>query len=135
MIKFDLFSEWLASVLDGTVPHIYNNSVEQDVKNEDFMLLRSLSQFEDCLAYSNLANEKMNGKIDPKLLYDFLFYAIPKKKRYSGKWGKAVKEPEHIEVIARAFNCNRERAKEYSTLISKENLEQLVRDFTDMGGK
>ena len=135
MIKFDLFSEWLGSIIDGSHPHIYNNSVEQDIKNEDFMLLRSLSQYEDCLPYANIANEKMNGKIDPKLLYDFLFYAIPKKKRWSGKWGKVTNEDENIEVICKAFDCNRDRAREYLGLIPQDQLEQLVKDYTDFGGR
>lgn len=135
MIKYDLFKEWLPSVVEGKGGHLYSNVAEQDVKNEDFMVLRALSHYQDCLPFASLANEKMNGKIAPKLLYDFLFYGIPKKKRFSGKWGHAFKEAKELEVVKKAFKCNNARAKEYMELMDKEVLKQLVKDYTNEGGR
>lgn len=134
MIKFDLFKEWLPSIIDGKVPYLYKNVPENDVKGEEFMLLRALSQYEDCVGVANLANEKMHGKLPAKLLYDFLFYAIPKKRRFSGKWGKQGKRPDDIEILQRAFNLNYTRAVEYMELMSDEDFKALVKEYTDEGG-
>ena len=99
------------------------------------MLCRALSQYSDCLGIANIANQKLHGKVSSRLLYDFLFYAIPKKKRYSGKWGKQAKELKEVEVVKKAFACNNARAREYLMLMSKEDIKQLVKDYTDVGGR
>lgn len=131
-IKYDVFREWLPSITDGSKPYLYG----KDVTLEPFMLLRALSHFEDCLPYSNLANEKMNGKIDGKLLYDFLFYGIQKKKRWGGKWGKMEKESADLELIKRAFGCNKNIAKDYLRILEKNGeLENLRRDYDEGGRK
>lgn len=135
MLKFDLFKEWLPSVLDGTKPYLYNNVPEHDVSDEDFMLCRALSQYGDCIGLANVANQKLQNKVDHKLLYDFLYYAVPKKKRWSGKWGKQAKEMKEVEVVKKAFCCNNARAREYLALMDKQSIEQLVKDYTDEGGR
>lgn len=134
MIKFDLFKEWLPSIIDGKVSYIYAHVAENDVSNEDFMILRALSQYQDLVGIANLANEKLHGKTPSKLLYDFLYYSIPKKRRFSGKWGKQGKKMAELEIVAKAFNCNQARAKEYVGLMTDEALKELVEDFTDFGG-
>lgn len=135
MIKFDLFKEWLPSITDGKVGYLYANVAENDVSGEDFMILRALSQYQDCVEIANLANQKLHDKVSSKLLYDFLFYGIPKKRRYSGKWGKQGKKAAELEAIQKAFNCNATRAKECMDLMSKDALKELVKDYTDTGGK
>lgn len=134
MLKFDLFKEWLPSILDGKVGYLYANVAENDVTAEDFMLLRALSQYQDCVGIANIANEKLHNKVASKLLYDFLFYGVPKKKRYSGKWGKQTKQIKELEVIQQAFQCNTKVAKEYMELIPKDELKALVKEYTDFGG-
>lgn len=135
MLKFDLFKEWLPSILDGSKPYLYNNVPEDDVTGEDFMLCRALSQYGDCIGVANIANQKLQGKVSSRLLYDFLFYAVPKKKRYSGKWGKQAKEIKEAEAIKKAFSCNDVRAKEYLALMNKKDVERLVKDYTEEGGQ
>lgn len=135
MIKFDLFKEWLPSIVDGTKPYLYNDVPEQDVTDEDFMLCRALSYYADCLGFANIANQKLNGKVSSRLLYDFLYYAVPKKKRYSGKWGKQAKELKEAEAIKKAFGCNNARAREYLMLMSKESIKEIVDAYTNEGGR
>lgn len=134
MIKFDLFKEWLPSITDGKVGYLYTGVAENDVSAEDFMILRALSQYQDCVNITNLANEKLHGKVPSKLLYDFLFYGIPKKRRYSGKWGKQGKQAQELEVIQKAFKCNAKIAKEYLDLMTEKAIAEIVKEYTDIGG-
>lgn len=133
-IKFDLFKEWVPSITDKKGRYLYSGVAENDVSEEIYMICRVLSQYEDCLPFANIVNQKMSDKIDAKLAYDFLYYIIPKYKRAFVTWGKTKKEIEDVELVKKAFNCNNERAKEYLNLMSPNQLEKMRGDF-DAGGR
>ena len=133
-IKFDLFKEWIPSITDKKGRYLYSGVADNDVSEEIYMICRVLSQYEDCLPFANIVNQKMSDKIDGKLSYDFLYYIIPKYKRAFVTWGKTKKEMEDVELVKKAFNCNNERAKEYLSLISPEQLEKMRSNF-DAGGR
>ena len=133
-IKFDLFKEWIPSITDKKGRYLYSGVADNDVSEEIYMICRVLSQYEDCLPFANIVNQKMSDKIDGKLSYDFLYYIIPKYKRAFVTWGKTKKEMEDVELVKKAFNCNNERAKEYLNLIFPEQLEKMRSNF-DTGGR
>lgn len=133
-IKFDLFKEWIPSITDKKGRYLYSGVADSGVSEEIYMICRVLSQYEDCLPFANIVNQKMSDKIDGKLSYDFLYYIIPKYKRAFVTWGKTKKEMEDVELVKKAFNCNNERAKEYLNLISPEQLEKMRSNF-DTGGR
>ena len=133
-IKFDLFKEWIPSITDKKGRYLYSGVADNDVSEEIYMICRVLSQYEDCLPFANIVNQKMSDKIDGKLSYDFLYYIIPKYKRAFVTWGKTKKEMEDVELVKKAFSCNNERAKEYLNLIFPEQLEKMRSNF-DTGGR
>jgi hypothetical protein len=85
-----------------------------------FMVNRGLSYFPDTLSFAQ--NMNINGGLDNKLQFDYLFYSIRKNsKRLKGGWGKKDKS-EKINTIMEYYQCNRKRAIEISKIINNEQL-------------
>jgi cellulose synthase/poly-beta-1,6-N-acetylglucosamine synthase-like glycosyltransferase len=95
------------------------------------MINRALSQNADTCLLANEVN-RMAGTLDPKLQYDFLYYSVPKKKRFS-KWAKAQKN-EKINMIIEAYNISVRKAEEIIDLIEQQDFENLE-SYLSKGGK
>jgi len=94
-----------------------------------FMVNRGLSYFPDTVLHANLMN--IHHHTDSRLQYDFLRSSIRKKKRYS-KWFKSS-EDQTLTVITEYYNCSMQKAKEYSNILSDEDI-KAISEMIDRGG-
>lgn len=90
----------------------------------------ALSYFPDTILHANLLNQYSHLENRPQ--YEFLINSIRPKKRYS-KWVKATSD-EDLEFICDYYECNRVRGKEYLSLLTSEQLEQM-KEQRKKGGK
>ena len=90
----------------------------------------ALSYFSDTILHANLLNQYPH--LDHRPQYEFLINSIRPKKRYS-KWVKATSD-EDLEFICDYYQCNRIRGKEYVSLLTSEQLEQM-KEQRKKGGK
>lgn len=72
--------------------------------------------------------------LDRQMQYDFLFYAIKKKKRKYVPWVKKVKESDDISVIKEVYQISNKKANEILNILTSDQLETL-RTATNKGGK
>lgn len=94
-----------------------------------YIVNRFLSANMDTIYY---ALEMSQGHfLDVRLQYDFLLRAIPKRKRFC-KWLKTEKD-EDVELLARYYDCNRTKAREFLKFHTADNL-QTIRDYYETGG-
>ena len=67
---------------------------------------------------------------DPQAHYDFLFYSVPKRKRF-GKWAKEIKsdDEELLEYIQEKFCYNRKNAIQTLEVLPQNEIELLKKEF------
>ena len=94
-----------------------------------FMVNRGFSYYPDTILFASEMNKYPN--LERKAQNDFYFYGLDKRKRFS-KWFKPGKD-ESLDMIQERYQCNIERAKEYLTLFSPEDLKDLKKSL-DKGG-
>jgi hypothetical protein len=111
-------------------------SGKKHILNEDnigdyapYIVNRFISGNLDTVLYAQEMN--MRHALDPDMQYDYYYYSLPKKRRFS-KWKKRAKEDD-IELLRKFYNYNYQRAKEILTLHSEEDLE-AIRKKMDEGG-
>lgn len=95
-----------------------------------WMVNRGLSNFMDTVFFANEINKYYS--LDKDMQYDFLFYGVPKGKRFS-KWEKQSIEAD-VKLIMKAYSINRARAEEYLKLTSPEQVQE-IRTAMNPGGK
>lgn len=99
-----------------------NYILDEDNEHElnSFMLNRGFSFFPDTIFLANEANVlNLSGKNH----YDFLYYTVDKKKRFS-KWFKEEKNDD-VDFIMEIFDITANKAKEYLSVLSDEDLQEL----------
>ena len=114
------------------VNDISNNKkyiLENEKDYSPFMVNKTLSYYSDTILYANEMN--LYSDLDNRLQYDFLFHAIPKRKRFS-KWTKPYINQD-IYLIQEYYKYSLERAKEVHALLSKEQINEL-KQLMDKGG-
>jgi hypothetical protein len=102
-----------------------------DLKDyQPYIVNKALSQQRELI---HLANE-MNilNNIDKEMHYAFLYYGVPKKRRY-GKWSKNEDDKESISVIQEYYGYSYRRAKEVLPLLANK-ITELKRNL-EKGGK
>jgi len=90
-----------------------------------------LAQYPDTVLYANEMN--MNYSIPVRWQYDYYFYAIRAKKRYS-KWFKHETD-ETIKAIMNYFNMNERKAKEALSVLSQDQILIIKKKCTEVGLK
>jgi hypothetical protein len=83
----------------------------------------------DTLLYANEMNKY--HALDKKLQYDFYFYAIPAKKRWS-PWAKK-EELDNFDIVKEYYKCGNQKAKEYLKVLTSDQIEQLRKRLTKGG--
>ena len=104
----------------------------EDIDKKDYseyVVNKAFSFFPDTIFLANEIN-RFPGR-DPKQHYDFLFYTIGKKHRYS-KWVKQQKD-ETVLMLSEKLNVKYDRAVEIMTTLSDSDLKTLMASF-DTGG-
>lgn len=113
-----------------------NNKTEvpEDLKGFDgYIANKNFSYIlETCL----LANQ-INVNCDKRLVFDFYYYKLSKKKRYS-KWNKSIKQdPKFLDALNKImeyYKCSKNKAHEiHRTLLTTNQLEIFLEN-TDVGG-
>lgn len=99
--------------------YVLSDETEKDYNQ--FVINRGLSFGADTIIYGNEMNSRPH--LTAKMQYDFLFYGIPKRKRYN-KWIKADKI-DNIDIITEYYECSDVRAKEILGLLTEEQVEQI----------
>ena len=95
-----------------------------------FMINKGLSQQPDLIFIANEMN-KSASTLTKEMQYDFYFHSINAKKRY-GKWTKSESDDEMVELVAELYNVSKMEAREYLTILSKENI-QIIKNM-ERGG-
>lgn len=88
-----------------------------------FMVNRALSHGVDTIMWANEMNKFRHGT--PDMLHDFLFYSIPKKKRYN-KWAKAnTDQNDQVELLMKHYSVNRRVALSYLALLTEQQMDDI----------
>ncbi len=122
-------------------PFDYSNNISQsnediwtddsDAEYNPFMVNRALSQFYDTCMFAQEMNASFG--LTNRMQYDFLRHSVqPKKKRFA-KWYKPEKDAQ-ISAMCQVFGISLDVARQYVSLISKEEL-KLIMEKTYTGGR
>jgi len=96
-----------------------------------FLTNRNFSLFPDTLGDANTMNRL--GHLPNRLQYDYYFYSLRPRKRFSGKWAKTIENTD-LNAIMERFQCGYRRAVEIMQLLTPEEL-KLVHLALEKGGK
>ena len=107
---------------------IHQNDENQKYYNP-FIINRSFSNFSDTVLCANAMNKA--NHLPKTMQYDYLYGCIKKKPRF-GKW---IKPEENIleDVLMSYYKVNRSRAREYLSMLTDEDIENLKK-ITNTGG-
>lgn len=94
-----------------------------------FIVNKQLSYFIDTISYAQDMN--IIYELDKKLQYDYLFYSIRKKKRFS-KWGK-IETSADLAFLMEYYKYNKEKAKSALSILSQDQIDEL-RKRSEQGG-
>ena len=105
---------------------------EEAIKDYNpFLTNRTFSYFLDSLSYA--VDMNLYGQVlSKRMQYDYYFYGLRKKKRFS-KQAKIAKS-EDVELIQEIYGYDKKKAITALKILTEENLEQL-RQESSKGGK
>ncbi len=125
----DIFKEIIPSILQGN-DHCLDSEEEEKTYNA-FVVNRALSQHIDCIFHAQEMN--LNGHLDKKLQYDYLFHTIKRYKRKYQKWAKAD-DNDGLSIIMKYYNCSIGKAKILKSVLSEDQI-KVLESRMDVGGK
>jgi len=111
--------DYIKSINETKINLISDDQTEKDYA--PWIVNKGLSYFPDTIFYANEMN--IRHGVDKKMQYDYLFYSIKKKKRFS-KWHKK-EELKNIALIKEYYDYNESNAKEALKLLSKDQIEYI----------
>jgi hypothetical protein len=88
----------------------------------------ALSMHSDTILHANQIN--LNYHLDNRPQYEYLLNSVRKKFRKG--WVKEAKI-DNLELICEVYKCNKTKAKEYLTLLSKDQIKSL-KESRNVGG-
>lgn len=121
-----MLSDFLNSI-NQTKENLIQKDSNLEKEYLPFVMNKCFSYFPDTIFYANRMNQA--AFLDKKLQYDYYFYSIPKRKRFS-KWIKP-EENKDIEVIKQVFGYSDRRAREVIDLLPMDK----IRDLVQKGGQ
>jgi hypothetical protein len=95
-----------------------------------FIVNKALSFHVDTILYSNEVNQR--GHLPNLLQHDYLINTIRSRSRKPEKWPKPF-EDKDIDAVMEYYGCNYNRAKEYLTILTKDQL-SVIHDRIFKGG-
>lgn len=93
----------------------------EEKKYPAFLINRYFSFLPDGIFLANEMNQ--NAHIDNKLKHQFYLHSLRKRKRFT-KWVKPEEYPD-LDFIKQVYSCSTVKAKEYITILSVSQIEQL----------
>lgn len=104
---------------------------EQDKKAfNSFMVIKFMGMNKDLCVLMNSLQDVIS--LDPKTVYNIIKENTPKEKKYLAyinKTGKKDNE-ELISYIAKFYECSLREAKDYLSLLGKEDLKEILLNFS-----
>jgi hypothetical protein len=100
-------------------------SEKEEKKYPSYTINRYFSFMPDTIFFANEMN--MRSGIDNKLKHHFYLYGMRKKKRFT-KWLKEDRNSD-LDVVKVAYNCSERTAKEYMSILSKEQIDALKEGY------
>jgi hypothetical protein len=116
-----MLTEFLNSI-NQTKENIISNDPKLEKEYIPYIVNKCFSYFPDTIFHANRMNSV--NHIDKKLQYDYYFYSISKRKRFS-KWIK-IENNKKIDLIKEIYGYSDARAREVSDLLDEEELVKLV---------
>jgi hypothetical protein len=107
------------------------NLIVEDENNEKFydpfLTNRAFSYFPDSILYAN----EMNSRhfLDKRMQYDYLYYGISKKKRFS-KWATRNTNG-NIDFLVRLYECSKTKAEEIAEVLGETSVELLKQKYLE----
>lgn len=110
--------------------YLYEGTAAKNFK--PFLINKALSAFPDCLQHIVFLNE--NHGLSEKMQHDYLFYGLPKRKRFKRdgwlKKSEAEKrELQLLEDVARTAGYSLERAKQFWSILTEAQRREFVETY------
>ena len=96
---------------------------------ESYLINRALSYHQDCLLYANEMNRRF--ELESRLQYHYLLNTIRKRKRFA-KWIKPT-QIDDLRIVMKYYSISREKAEEYLTILSDQEI-TILRKKMNKGG-
>jgi hypothetical protein len=116
-----MLTEFLNSI-NQTKENILASDPKLEKEYVPYVINKCFSYFPETIFHANRMN--MVSHIDKKLQYDYYFYSVSKRKRFS-KWIKPENNTK-IDLIKQVYGYSDAKAREVSDLLSEEDLQHLV---------
>lgn len=97
---------------------------------QPFLVNRSMSYHYDTVMLANMVNQWAH--VDNRPQYEFYKNTVKPKKRF-GKWQKP-ETTDLINIITEQYNCNKQVAEQYASLLSDEQKNLLIKN-NNKGGR
>lgn len=118
----------------NSVSHIKKDIMVTDLDEkeyEPYLVNKALSYHPDTVLYANEMN--MRHSIDKKLQYQYYLNIIRPKKRFA-KWVKKTDSRE-LEYVKRYYNYSDEKAEQVLSVLSTQQIEQIIQRLNEGGTK
>ena len=123
--------DWINQILIKKT-HWNDFTEDEQKKFSPFIINRWLSMDKDFLEVVNVFQKYAIGTLEPREVYKWYCGILPKGKRFN-KYIKGKKykkyDKELIDILVKYFECSKLHIKEYLTLISKEELKQILQMY------
>jgi len=106
-----------------------DTEIEAEKDYRPYIVNRCFSNFPDTLLHAQEMN--LHPFLDNRMQYDYLFYAVRKRSRFS-PWHKAIK-PEDLDLVKEYYGFNNTKAKEALKILTDDELD-AIRLVMNKGG-
>ena len=128
--KMTIF-DWINQILVKKT-HWNEFTEDEQKKFSPFIINRWLSMDKDFLEIVNYFQKYSIGTLEPREVYKWYCDMLPKGKRFN-KYIKGKKDkkydPELINIMCEYFQCSKAEVKENLSLISKEEVNQILEKY------
>ena len=123
--------DWINQML-VTKKHWDEFTEDEQKKFSPFIINRWLSMDKEFIEFVNVFQKYAIGTLEPREVYKWYCDILPKGKRFN-KYIKGKKDkkydPELIKMMCEYFQCSKTEAKENLSLISKEEVNQILEKY------
>ena len=123
--------DWINQVLVHK-KHWNDFTEDEQKKFSPFIINRWLSMDKDFIEFVNVFQQYAIGTLEPREVYKWYCDILPKGKRFN-KYIKGKKDkkydPELINMMCEYFQCSKAEVKENLSLISKEEVNQILEKY------
>lgn len=119
--------------INSTKPNMMRDTENDTLAERDYnpwVVNNAFSMHADTILFANLMNS--NFHLEKRPQYEFYKYGVRPKSR-KAPWAKNEKN-EDLDMICDVYECNRNVAREYLSLLSKEQID-AIRATRNKGGK